>query len=113
MPHTQGDDAHLPVTGPTAMLDVLMLAGAPSEGAELQEVYWVHDVGDVPQARLVNLQEYLMKGNPVGNPLVYPGDTVRVDYFEESWFRRTLPLIFGFLISVSTLWLAYDRVYNQ
>jgi len=101
------------ISEPTPILDVLMLAGAPSEEAELGEVYWVHDVGDVPQARTVDLQQYLMHGNPVGNPLVYPGDTVRVEYFEESWFRRTLPLIFGFLISMSTLWLAYDRVYDD
>lgn len=101
------------ISEPTPLLDVLMLAGAPSDAAELEEIYWVHDVGDVPQARLVDLQQYLMFGNLIGNPLVYPGDTVRVEYFEESWWRRTLPLIFGFLISMSTLWLAYDRVYDD
>jgi len=98
---------------PTPMLDVLMLAGAPAANAELGEIYWIHDVGDVPQARMVDMHEYLIYGNPMGNPLVYPGDTVRVEYFQESWFRRTLPLILGTLVSAATLWLLYDRIAND
>ncbi len=101
------------INQPTRLLDVLMLAGAPSAESELTEIFWVHDVGDVPQARLVDLKEYLEFGNLKGNPLVYPGDTVRVEYFEESWFRRTLPLILGTLVSAATLWLLYDRIAND
>lgn len=101
------------ITEPTPMLDVLMLAGAPSANSELAEIYWVHDVGDVPQARVIDMEQYLIYGNPMGNPLVYPGDTVRVEYFEESWFRRTLPLILGTLVSAATLWLLYDRIAND
>ncbi len=95
---------------PTPMLDVLMLAGSPSAESELGKIFWVHDVGDVPQARLVDMKQYLEFGNPIGNPLVYPGDTIRVEYFKESWFRRTLPLFFGLMVSGATVWLAYDRI---
>ena len=101
------------ITEPTPMLDVLMLAGAPTATAELGEIFWVHDVGDVPQSRLIDMKAYLQWGNPTGNPLVYPGDTVQVEYFQESWFRRTLPLILGTLVSAATLWLLYDRIAND
>ena len=97
---------------PTPMLDVLMLAGAPSADSELTKIFWVHHVGDVPEARVVDLTSYLKMGNPVGNPLVYPGDTVKVEYFRESWARRTLPWVLGSLAAMATIWLAYDRVTN-
>ncbi|MCP4290751.1 MAG: hypothetical protein GY780_02810 [bacterium] len=98
---------------PTALLDILMLAGAPSADSELTKVQWVHNVGDVPQSRVVNVMTYLERGNPTGNPLVYPGDTVRVEYFRESWARRTIPWVLGSLAAVATIWLAYDRVVND
>ena len=101
------------ISEPTPMLDVLMLAGAPSASSELEEIWWLHNVGDVPQTRIVDMHEYLRWGDPMGNPLVYPGDTVRVEYFQESWFRRTLPLILGTLVSAATLYLLWDRIEND
>jgi protein involved in polysaccharide export with SLBB domain len=101
------------ITKPTRLMDVLMLAGAPTGEAELGEIFWVHDVGDVPQARIVDMEMYLMYGDLRGNPLVYPGDTVRVEFYEDPWFRRTLPLILGTLVSAATLWLLYDRITNE
>ncbi|PID80393.1 hypothetical protein CSA17_03660 [bacterium DOLJORAL78_65_58] len=98
---------------PTPLLDVLMLAGSPSADSEIRKVQWVHEIGDVPRARVVNLREYLDRGNPMGNPLVYPGDTVRVEYYQEPWYRSTLPLILGTAATVATVWLAYDRVQND
>ncbi len=101
------------IKGPTPILDVLMLAGAPSAESELKKVYWVHNVGDVPQARVVDLMSYLEAGNPMGNPLVYPGDTIRVEYFRESWVRRNVPFILGSLAAMATIYLAYDNVVND
>lgn len=98
---------------PTPLLDVLMLAGSPTPDAEIGEVQWVHEVGDMPQARVVDLRQYLEGGNPLGNPLVYPGDTVRVEYYEPPWYRGTLPLVLGSLAAIATIWLAYDRIQNE
>lgn len=98
---------------PTYLLDVLMLAGAPTPDSEIKKIQWVHKVGEMPQARVVNLREYLEFGNPMGNPLVYPGDTVRVEYFQESWARRTLPWILGSLAALVTIYLGYDRIINE
>lgn len=98
---------------PTPLLDIIMLAGAPSADSEISKVQWVHHNGEIPQARVVNLREYLESGKPHGNPLVYPGDTVRVEYYQESWVRRTLPLVLGSLAAVATIWMAYDRIQDE
>lgn len=97
---------------PTRMLDVLMLAGSPTADSEINKIYWVHQVGDVPQSRLVDLEKYLELGNPVGNPLVYPGDTLKVEFHRAGWAQRNLPFILGSLAAVATIWLAYDRINN-
>ncbi len=101
------------ISEPTPMLDVLMLAGAPAGNSDLEEIWWLHPVGDVSQTQIVDMREYLRWGDPLGNPMVYPGDTVRVEYFEASWFRRTLPLILGTLVSIGTLYLLWDRIEND
>ncbi len=101
------------IKGPTPMLDVLMLAGAPSADSEISEIYWVHHVGNMPEARVIDLREYLEEGNPVGNPLIYPGDTIRVDYYEEPWFLQALTFTLVTLAAVATIWLAYDRIVNE
>jgi len=98
---------------PTPLLEVLMLAGSPSADSEIKKIQWVHEVGDVPQARVVNLTQYLEMGNPLGNPLIYPGDTVRVEYYREPWYRTTLPMVLGTVAAVATIWLAYDRIQND
>ncbi len=38
-----------------------------------------HDGGQI-QSTLVNLELYLKEGDPAGNPLIYPGDTLKVTY---------------------------------
>ncbi len=101
------------IKGPTPMLDVLMLAGAPTADSEISEVYWVHHVGNLPEARVVDLRKYLEEGNPVGNPLVYPGDTIRVDYYEEPWILQAITFTLVSMAAVATIWLAYDRVVNE
>ena len=101
------------IKGPTPLLDVLMLAGAPSADSQLKEVAWVHLVGDIPQARNVNVMDYLESGNPVGNPLIYPGDTVRVEYQKDSWFKENLTYVLVSLASFATIWLAWDNIVND
>jgi polysaccharide export outer membrane protein len=66
------------VDGPTLLMDVLMLAGSPTPDANTKKIWWVHAVDGVDQAQVVNLRRFLEKGDPEGNPLIYPGDTVNV-----------------------------------
>jgi hypothetical protein len=100
----------VPITEGTPMMDVLMLAGAPTVEAEKTKVYWVHNDGVRNKAEVVNLELFLLEGDDLGNPLVYPGDTISVEYAQPSWVRENLPLILGTLTALATLYLAYDNI---
>jgi len=91
-------------------MDVLMLAGAPTMEAEKTKVYWVHNDGVLNKAQVVNLELFLLQGDDLGNPLVYPGDTISVEYARPSWVRANVPFILGSLAAVATIWLAYDNI---
>lgn len=98
------------MTSPRPLLDVLMLAGSPIAAAEWKKIWLVHPADGRYDSRLVDLTLFMQEGDPVGNPLVYPGDVLRVEYQREGWLRRNGPLVLGSMTAVATLWLAYDRV---
>ncbi len=103
----------VPIEEGTPMMDVLMLAGAPTVDAEKTKIYWVHNDGVTNKAEIVNLELFLLEGDDLGNPLVYPGDTISVEYARPSWVRANVPFILGSLAAVATILLAYDRLYNE
>ena len=49
----------VPVDGPTPLMDVLMLAGAPVVDANMKKIWWVHGGVGSDQAQLVNLKLFL------------------------------------------------------
>ncbi len=102
----------VPIKTGTPLMDVLMLAGAPTQTANKERIYWVHNDGIRNQAKVVDLSAYLMYGDEEGNPLVYPGDTISVEYTRPSWVRANVPFILGSLAALATIWLAYDRIVN-
>jgi polysaccharide export outer membrane protein len=95
---------------PQPMFDVLMLAGAPNEAADIKVVWWVHEVQGKPISTLVNLDDYLQRGDMIGNPIVYPGDTVHVKYDDLGWFWTYVPRFLVMVASVITIWLGYERL---
>ena len=104
----------VPVTAPTPMMDVLMLAGAPTQDADLEEIWWIHRTGEREYlSTQINLKTFLEMGDPRGNPLIYPGDSLQVTYSEPSWLADNLPLILGMLATTATVFLAYDRIYGD
>jgi polysaccharide export outer membrane protein len=102
----------VPIKEPTPLLDVIMQAGSPNEASLLHEIWWVHRSGEEITSRKINLTSFLEEGNPLGNPLVYPGDAVHVKYQRENWAQRNLTLILATITSLSTLYLAVDRYNN-
>lgn len=96
---------------PMRLLDVVMLAGAPTAEAKLEQVQWVHHEGGQIQSVEVNVDNYLLLGDPLGNPLIYPGDTLKVTYQKPSWVRANVPWILGSLAALATILLAIDRLY--
>jgi len=102
----------VPIEGPMPMLDVLMLAGAPNETADIKVIWWVHEGDDQPLSTLVNLEDYLQRANRIGNPLVYPGDTVHVKYDKTGWFWTYVPRFLVMMASIITILIGYDRLVN-
>lgn len=100
----------VPIDEGTPMLDVLMLAGAPTTEAKFEEINWVHETAGVTEALLVDLDAYLLLGDPAGNPTVYPGDTLHVNYEKPGWVRQNVPFILGSLAAIATIFLAYDNI---
>lgn len=103
----------VPIKEPTALMDVIMLAGSPSLDSTLNKIWWVHRSGEEITSRQINLRSFLEEGNPMGNPLIYPGDTIEVKYHRPNWVQRNLPLIMSTLTAMATLYLAYDRIAVQ
>lgn len=104
----------VPIEEGTPLMEVLMLAGSPTRDADRTKIHWVHNDGVRNRSTLVDLDQYLLQGDLAGNPTVYPGDTINVEFKEQSWLRSTLPFILGSLAAVATIYLAYDNVrYNR
>jgi polysaccharide export outer membrane protein len=102
-----GTPATVPISEPTRLLTLIMLAGTPVESSRLDEVWWVHREGQGQyRSTRVNLSLFLKEGSLAGNPLVYPGDTVQVTYRGSSWFRDLL----SYAGSMAAIFLAIDRI---
>lgn len=103
----------VPLTEPTELLQVLMLAGAPTLDANLGKVNWVHRGPDGFTAVRVDVRRFLTDGDRLANPLIYPGDALEVESDRPTWFTRTLPVVLGMIATAATVVLAYDRMVND
>jgi len=102
-----------PVNEPTPLLSVLMLAGAPIREGDLSKAWWIHRLPSGRyESNLVDMKLFLEAGDPIGNPLVHPGDTVRLAYDSPGFWGRAFPIMLGTLTTAATLFLAIDRVQN-
>jgi polysaccharide export outer membrane protein len=102
----------VPIQGPTDLVSVLMLAGAPLENARLAKVDWVHRDRQAATsvASRVDMRQFLEDGKASGNPLIYPGDVVYMHYQRPGWLERNLPLFLALVTTTTTALLAYDRL---
>lgn len=98
------------VDGPTQLVDILMLAGAPLTESDLGKVWWVHRADQLYVSTKVDFRRYLENGDPRANPLIYPGDTIEVEMRRPGWLTRNLPLILGVIATTATVMLAADRL---
>lgn len=79
------------------LIDVISLAGGPSERAELDEVQVVHDQAidsTITQlVRVINLEEYKRTGDPSSNPVLYPNDTIVIPGDSLNTFNQVLSVV--------------------
>lgn len=100
-----------PITEPTRLMTVLMLAGSPHEQGDLGKVWWVHDAGgNRYESRLINVKTWVEEGDLSGNPLVYPGDTVEVRRGGGGFFRTVYPMLLGTISTAAALIFTLDRI---
>ena len=100
----------VPIKEPTLLVDILMRAGAPTETANLEKVWWVHRAGGGYVSSGVNVRSFIEDGDPAGNPLVHPGDTIEVEFTRPGWLSSYLPLILATIATTATVVLAWNTV---
>jgi protein involved in polysaccharide export with SLBB domain len=99
------------ISEPTRLVTVLMQAGTPLEDGDLEHVWWVHreDQSQYRSTR-VNVRLFLEEGSLAGNPLIYPGDTIRLPGHRRGWIRENLPMFLSSLTATAAILLAIDRL---
>lgn len=97
------------IEGPTPLMDVLMLAGAPTADANTRKIWWVHGAGDKDEAQRVNLRLFLENGDPAGNPLIHPGDTLDVTLSRPSALQKGFTFLLGTTAAVAAIYLAVNQ----
>lgn len=100
-----------PIEGPTPLMTLILMAGGFTEGADLTEVYVIHDSGRGPvQSTQVNVRLFIEQGQISGNPLVYAGDTIFADFKPLSRsFMRSIPAYIASLTALIALIISVSR----
>ncbi len=99
------------INEPTRLMSVLMLAGAPVETGNLEQVWWIHaDRQGRHTSQPVDLGSFLQRGDLAGNPLVHPGDTVQVPQRSPGFFRTIYPIILGTISTAAAVSIAVNRL---
>jgi len=100
----------LPLTEPARLVSVMLMAGGPLETSNLSSVWLVHPEGGSKfRALKIDVGEFLEQGSLSGNPLVYPGDTVRVPYRGTGFFRSVWPILLSAVTATSAIIIASNR----
>lgn len=100
-----------PLEGPTPLMTVILMAGGFTEDADLTKVYLVHDTGRGPvQSSRIDTRRFLERAQVSGNPLVYAGDTVFVDFRPLSRdYVRTIPAVIASVTALLALVISLTR----
>ncbi len=100
----------LSLTAPARLVSVLVMAGGPLEGGDLRKVWWVHDEGGGRyRSTRVNVHDFLRDGKLVGNPIVYPGDTIRVPFRGGGFFGSVWPVLLSSVTAATAILIASSR----
>ena len=101
----------VPVEGPTRLIDVLMLAGAPTSDANLERIWWVHAGDGTLVSERVNMRLYLERSDLLGNPLIHPGDTVDVTIAKPGSLMRGITFLLATAVALSTVYIAVNGTF--
>jgi polysaccharide export outer membrane protein len=100
------------LTGRQDLMGAILMAGGPSESADLTDVVLIRPNGDsAAQKYKVNVKRFLEDGKMEANPKLKPGDTVTVG--KRTFTGRNLGLVLSFVTTLGTLVLLYYTIQNE
>ena len=100
------------LTGRQDLMGAILMAGGPSEAADLTDVVLIRPDGDqAAQKYKVNVKRFLEDGKMEANPKLKPGDTVTVG--KRTFTGRNLGLVLSFVTTLGTLVLLYYTIQNE
>lgn len=104
-----------PLSGRADLVSVVLLAGGPTDRANLSDVHLIRPSGDGKSLKAetikIDLNDFLKKGKLEANPKLRAGDTVTIQ--NKSFTGRDLSLILSFVTALGTLVLLYYTIQNE
>lgn len=97
------------------LASAILLAGGPTDRADLDEVRIVRPKDDGTYTTIkINFKKHLDTGDPASNPQLHAGDTINIPSQNALKYQLTnnITVITGLLASVVTIVLLYDRFKN-
>jgi len=101
------------LTGRGDLVGAVLMAGGPTDRANLSSVHLIRPGNDSNKAETFNidLNDFLKHGKMEANPKLRPGDTVTVQ--NKSFTGRDVSLILSFVTALGTLVLLYYTIQNE
>jgi protein involved in polysaccharide export with SLBB domain len=99
----------VPVTRQTDLMSALTQAGGPTADADLSKVKIVRRNGMRSVHMKVNLNDYIDKANPEGNPTLMPGDTVFLARHGSGGFMSAVQIVTPLIALASAIVLLVRR----
>jgi protein involved in polysaccharide export with SLBB domain len=100
------------LTGRQDLASAILLAGGPTDRADLDDVRIVRPEGEQYETIKVDLQRHLDTGDPAANPQLRAGDTVTVPEQNAIAYQLThnITVVTSILATAATLTLLYVRL---
>ena len=101
------------LTGRGDLVGVILLAGGPSDRANLSNVHLIRPdaSGGKSETYKIDLNNFLKKGKMESNPKLRAGDTVTIQ--NKSFTGRDIGLILSFVTALGTIVLLYYTIQNE
>ena len=99
-----GSPGQYKVPASTSLIELLSLAGGPTDKARLVDIRIVHaDTSSENRVQTYNLEAYRDNGDLSQNPLLVPGDTIIVSGRALDVFFQTITVITNIMVIVTAL----------
>ena len=100
------------LTGRQDLMGAILMAGGPSERANLENVRLIRpDTDGKAETYKLDVKEFLEDGDMDSNPKLKPGDTIAVG--QKGFTGRDMSLVLSFVTALGTLVLLYYSIQDE